>query len=49
MLLALCALVFMFALHAKTAVYHGGAISQPYFRHGFQAMAERTEDGSAVG
>ncbi len=25
MLLALCALVFMFALHAKTAVYNGGA------------------------
>ena len=25
MLLVLCALVFMFAWHAKTAVYHGGA------------------------
>lgn len=25
MLLALCALVFLFALHAKTAVYNGGA------------------------
>ena len=46
---ALCVLVFMFALHAKTAVYNGGAPAKVTPSTASKLWLNGQKDGSPVG